>query len=278
MAAQHEQFLFPEHDMAVVRRLGREEGEEPSVQPLFVLSLRVASRKILCTNWVSHCWRSILHQGPYRRRQNGVDRALIRPCHGINPREVGIVRRVGVIGIVEAKEPPCRTRAGRQRGRGGLDSGAGNFTLEPFARQANAESEADRIAVAKERPKELHPVGRKAARAIQAAMDGPRMASILRQVLPAHDDGSATRVAGNMVVDVLRGEGLIIHHKAAVAEAKVLDENRIHGLSRGANIRHFQDATSKQRRADAATALHDGGGRPSRLPTQTRRWRPGSDP
>src|ERR1700730_9767891 len=43
-----------------------------------------------------------------------------------------------------------------------------------------------------------------------------------------------------MMVDILRGVGLVVHQEATVSEANVLNENRIDGPGSLTDIRHFQ--------------------------------------
>src|ERR1700724_1774152 len=69
-------------------------------------------------------------------------------------------------------------------------------------------------------------------------MDNPRIPSPLWQVLAVHDDRPVTRVACDMMVDILRGVGLVVHQGGTVSEANVLNENRINGPGSFANIRH----------------------------------------
>ena len=76
-------------------------------------------------------------------------------------------------------------------------------------------------------PQQLHRVGGEAGRAVQATVRDPRVAAALRQVLPGHHHGPAARVQGDMVVDVLRGVGLVVHDEAAIAQADVLHEDRV---------------------------------------------------
>ena len=47
------------------------------------------------------------------------------------------------------------------------------------------------------------------------------------KILPAHDHRAALLIMADMVIDILRGIGLVVHERTALAEAKVLDEYRI---------------------------------------------------
>src|SRR5271168_349863 len=71
-------------------------------------------------------------------------------------------------------------------------------------------------------------------------MDHPRIPPALRQVLAAHDDPPVTLVAGDVVVDVLRGVGLAVHQETTVTKANVLNENGIDGLGGFADICRVQ--------------------------------------
>ena len=58
-------------------------------------------------------------------------------------------------------------------------------------------------------------------------MRNPGIPALLREVLPAHDHWSVEEVPRDMMVDILRGVGFVVHEEATVAEADVLDENGV---------------------------------------------------
>src|SRR5208282_740528 len=68
----------------------------------------------------------------------------------------------------------------------------------------------------------------------------PGVQAALREVLPAHDHLSVNGVRRDMVVDILRGVGFVVHQEATVAEADVLVENRVEGSRGGACIHRLQ--------------------------------------
>src|SRR5262249_4968620 len=55
----------------------------------------------------------------------------------------------------------------------------------------------------------------------------PWVHASLGLVLAAHDHWPAARVLGNVVIDVLRDVGLVVHQEAAAAEAEVLHEDGV---------------------------------------------------
>ena len=85
----------------------------------------------------------------------------------------------------------------------------------------------DPAGVAVARPQQLHRVGGEAGGTLEAAVRDPGVRAALRQVLPAHHHRPAARVTGDVVVDVLRGVGLVVHDEAAIAQAEVLHEDRV---------------------------------------------------
>ncbi len=78
---------------------------------------------------------------------------------------------------------------------------------------------ANAIGIAITRTEHLHRVGRERARAIETAMHYPWMFATLCKVLPAHHDGSAARMAGDVVVDVLRRVRLVVRDECASAKS-----------------------------------------------------------
>src|SRR5437773_7521117 len=99
--------------------------------------------------------------------------------------------------------------------------------LQSASGNACSESEIDVIRIAMTRTEQLHRVGREPARAIETAVHYPRMFVILCEVLTAHDDGPAARVAGDVVVDILRRVRFIVGDEDASAESQVLHEDCI---------------------------------------------------
>ena len=71
-------------------------------------------------------------------------------------------------------------------------------------------------------------------------MRNPGVQAALREVLPAHDHLSVNGVPRDMVVDILRSVGFVVHQEATVAEADVLDENCVEGSRGGAYIHRLQ--------------------------------------
>ncbi len=106
------------------------------------------------------------------------------------------------------------------------------------ARAGQAGTCVDRAAVAVAGAEELHRVGGEGGGAVEAAVGDPRVGLVLREVLPAHHHRPAERVPGEVVVDVLRGVGLVVGDEAAAAEADVLHERRVAGDGRGPGVRH----------------------------------------
>ena len=83
------------------------------------------------------------------------------------------------------------------------------------------------LGVAIGRAEQLHRIRGEAGRAIEATMRDPRVATVLRLVLPAQHHRTAARVGGDVVVDVLRRVRLVVHEETALAQSDVLDEDRI---------------------------------------------------
>src|SRR5256885_12197937 len=141
--------------MAVVRRIRGEEGKEFAVHPLVVEPVRVALREAINVERFGRGRRCVLQHAPDRRGGGNVRAVLTMPGYRVDPREVAIVRGLGMILLVEAEEPRCRAGARWQTGGGRLDRGACKFMLEPLAWQAHAEWEGKRVTVAKGRAEEL---------------------------------------------------------------------------------------------------------------------------
>ena len=108
-----------------------------------------------------------------------------------------------------------------------LQRHAGHLVLQARVRQAAIAVTADAIGVAVGRSEHLQGIGGKAGGALEAGVQDPRMAAALGKILPAHDDRAKSRCLRNMMIDVLRGVGLVVHEKAAVREAKVLHQDGI---------------------------------------------------
>ncbi len=218
---------------------GVKNDDEPSVGAFFVRALRVALSDFgLGKRTGADRWR-FLEDAPHGRAQRDpacgkITRGLLRR---IDPREIGIARCFGVIGLVEAKERPCGWRVRLQSDHPGLDHRAGDLVLEPLARQVDAGIDLAALSIV--RPEELHRVSGEARGTLEAAVRDPGMAAALRQILTAHHHRSAARMAGDVVVDVLRCVGLVVHEEAAVAEAHVLDEDRIARQGLRARARHL---------------------------------------
>jgi len=92
---------------------------------------------------------------------------------------------------------------------------------------------ANAMAIAMTRTEQLHRVGGECARAIEAAVHHPRVLAVLSEILAAHDDGSAARMAGDVVINVLRRVRLVVGDEGAGAESQVLHED---GIDRRGNV------------------------------------------
>ena len=183
-----------------------------------------------------------MHQAPDGRGEgNGGGRKIVAHARPSSRREIAIARCFGVIGHIKAEEAPGRACARRQHGWRGLDRGAGDLVLQPRARQVCPKRKAKSIAVAKGGAEELHPIRRKAAsRHRDIHGQRPRVVAALREILPAHDHRPVSRVPRDMMVDILRGVGLVVHQESALAETNVLDEDRVEGARGGAGIHRLQ--------------------------------------
>src|SRR5262249_22342220 len=114
---------------------------------------------------------------------------------------------------------------------------ASELMLQPGTWQVRAKGTAKGVVVAKGWAKKLHSVGCKAARAIKTAVRDPRDSPALRLGLPAHDDGPIRAMLRDMVVDILRRVGLVVHQKPALAEPEVLDQYGIGSFGSFGRIR-----------------------------------------
>src|SRR5439155_17969804 len=99
--------------------------------------------------------------------------------------------------------------------------------LQSLVRKVPSRCEAGTFLIAMTRTEQLHGVGRERARAIETAVDYPRMLAVLTEVLAAHDDRPAARMAGDVVVDVLRRVRLVVGDEGTGAESQVLHEDGI---------------------------------------------------
>ncbi len=239
MPAHHHPLLGPQHDVTVVDAIRREERDRPPVRAFLVRTLRVALDDLGLRQRTCDRQRRLLEQAPHRHAQRDfarrkVTRGLLRP---IGPREIGIARCLCVIGLVQAKERPCRPGTRRQGDDLGLDHRARDLVLAPLARQV--EPGIDLALVPIVRSQQLHRVRGEPGGPLEAAVRDPGVPAALRQILAAHHHRTAARMAGDVVVDVLRCVGLVVHEEATVAEAHVLHEDRIarHGLRAG--VRHL---------------------------------------
>ena len=99
--------------------------------------------------------------------------------------------------------------------------------LQSAIGKPRSERESDAIGIAMTRTEQLHRVGRERARAIETAVDHPRMLAVLREVLAAHHDGPVTRIVGDVVVDILRRVRLVVGDEGTDAQSQVLHEDGI---------------------------------------------------
>src|SRR5438093_13644111 len=101
--------------------------------------------------------------------------------------------------------------------------------LQATAGQAVSKSQVDRLGITITGAEKLHRIGGEPVRAIETAMRDPRMLSALCKILPAHDNGPIMRVQRTVMVDVVRGVGLVIREKTADTETDVLHQDRVEG-------------------------------------------------
>ena len=242
VAPRHHLLLGAQDDVTIADDVRREERDEPSIDPFLMRALRVASRNFGLRKGASDGQWHLLEHAPRRRAQHGFARQEVTPGlqRGIDPRKIGVARCLGMIRLVQAKERPCRLPTRLEGDDLGLDHRAGDLVLEPLARQI--EPGIDLAGLPILRPEQLHGIGGEAGGTFEAAVRDPRVPAALRQILPAHDHRPAPRMSGNVVVDVLRRVGLVVHEEATVAQAHVLHEDRItrHGLCAGVRDVHRQ--------------------------------------
>src|SRR5437870_1267781 len=194
---------------------------------LFVKALWVALRQHILGQWGSDDGSRILCETARRGRQRHFGVVDIAPVDGIDLRKIRITRCIGMIGLIESEKPPRHGCARFQDDWWRLHCYASDFMLQATAGQAVSEVEVDLVDIAIGRTEELHRIGRKGFRAVEAAMHDPWMLASLRDVLAAHDNGSEARVPSNVMVDVLRSVGFVVGEESAGAEADVLHENGV---------------------------------------------------
>ena len=128
---------------------------------------------------------------------------------------------------VESEKAPGGACARLERDRDRLDRRACRFMLQSPIGKTRSIRGTDTIAIAMPWTEHLHRVGRERTRAFETAMDHPRMLPVLGEVLAAHHDRTEARVAGDVVVDVLRRVRLVVGDEGADAESQILHEDCI---------------------------------------------------
>src|SRR5262249_45965177 len=73
----------------------------------------------------------------------------------------------------------------------------------------------------------LHRVSGEGGGTLKTSLPDPWIGTALSKVLPAHDDRTDGAVAGDMMIDILRSIGLVVHEEAAFAEAQILCDDCI---------------------------------------------------
>ncbi len=139
-----------------------------------------------------------------------------------------------MVGDVEREEGPGGAGAGREHGGRRAQDRAGDLVLEALVRQVERRVDAALVAVGG--AEELHRVGGEAGGVVEAGVGDPRVSGALGEVLAAHHHRAAGGVGLDVVVDVLRGIGLVAHDEAAGAEAEVLDQGGVAGERFGAGV------------------------------------------
>ena len=109
--------------------------------------------------------------------------------------------------------------------------------LQPPVGKTRSERRPERGGITVPRAERLHRIGRERGRTLEASVHHPRVAAVLSEVLPTHDDRAESRAPYDVVVDVLRGVCLVAGNERAQAEAEVLQEDRIDGYRSVARVR-----------------------------------------
>src|SRR5207253_6799048 len=144
------------------------------------------------------------------RRERDLDLIAIGPCEVVKPRQIAVSGSLWMVRLVDGEEAPGCARARLERDRDRLDRCAGGLMLQSLVRKVPSPCEAGTFLITMTRTEQLHGVGRERARAIETAMDHPRLLAVLSEVLAAHDDRPAARMAGDVVGGVLRRVRLVV--------------------------------------------------------------------
>ena len=70
-------------------------------------------------------------------------------------------------------------------------------------------------------------------------MRSPGICPALRQILPAHQNVVQARMPRDIMIEILTGVGFVVHQEAPLAEAKILDEDRVAGQLTIAPVDHL---------------------------------------
>ena len=84
MPARHEPLLFAQHDVAVVRRIRREEGQQPAIGTLLVEPHRIALRDLRVAQRDGCRGSSLLNESADRYGQIDIGWIETAPCDGID--------------------------------------------------------------------------------------------------------------------------------------------------------------------------------------------------
>ena len=226
VAPRQRGFLRGQHHMAVLRPVGDEEGQRRGAVGLDLPAVGIAPVDLVRVQLQGDRRGGVLHQAADRGAGRG-DGGIPVGGGSLDPGQkvqIGLARGGRVVGDMEAEEGQARPRAGVQPQRPGLDRGAGDLVLQPCAGQVTGLDPPGRP---EPRPHHLQRIRGEGRRAVEAALRHPGVAGGLRQVLPAHHHRAEAVVPGDMVVDVLRDIGFVVHHEAAVAQPQILDQHRI---------------------------------------------------
>ena len=90
MAARHQVLLGGEHDMAIVRAIGSEEGEERALLAFVMGTLGITVRHFIIAHRIGRDSRCILNETSLRLSESQFSRAKARHCisRGFDRREV----------------------------------------------------------------------------------------------------------------------------------------------------------------------------------------------
>ncbi len=229
VAAADPALLGGQHDMPIVLAIRHEERPELPLALLLQRARRIELGQHRSLEVLGRqCWRALEQAVPGRRQG---DRRLVGPIPSrrqtIDPGQIAGPGSARMIRIEQAEERPAGGPVRRQGLRAALNHRAGGFMLQPLVRQIGERRQTGLAGCAIGRSEQLHRIGGIGGSAVQAAMQDQRMPAVLGHGLPAHDDRPEPRMGRAMVVEILRGEGLVGHQEAAIAEPDVLHQDGI---------------------------------------------------